>query len=229
MIRAAIEGAATATLVARYVRTNTAAAAIAPAATAAELATATPETAAGLAPSETRECATAAGPEAVAAGAEKPAPAASRAVAASVAARASVAAAAVWAGETAFAGNIGRGYPVYSEKVAAAAATTGDDQRGVVARADRKAATTTAASSSAAGHDARASDGNLQDLARGQTEVTADLGAKTPTTWTALSTCGTAALRAKGEDLIGVGSRYRKIDEASGIGEVERYGPGGRS
>jgi hypothetical protein len=31
-----------------------------------------------------------------------------------------------------------------------------------------------------------------------------------------------AALRAKGEDLIRVGGWHRKIDEASGIGEVER-------
>jgi hypothetical protein len=64
----------------------------------------------------------------------------------------------------------------------------------------------------------RTADGDLNDLACGQGEVATDLGASTAGACTKRVPTATA-LCAKGEDLIRIGGRYRKVDEASGIGE----------
>jgi hypothetical protein len=122
---------------------------------------------------------------------------------------------------------LARQRPHVDEKTAATAAAS-DNQRHI-ARGDHKAATTTAAATTdSCGHSGTA-DGDLQDLAFSQNEVTADLG-----TSTAYAACNIGkaapapALCAKSEDLISVGSRHHEHDETSSIGEVERHGTSGR-
>jgi hypothetical protein len=128
---------------------------------------------------------------------------------------------AVRAGEAAFPGDNGRRRPQETEKVAAAAPATCYDQ-GCVPRADDKAAPTTAAAASSAARHTRAPHGDLQHLARGQTEIAADLSATTPRAYTVPSIWGKAALRAKREDLVKCGSGYREPDNAAGVIKHDR-------
>jgi hypothetical protein len=122
------------------------------------------------------------------------------------------AAAAVRTGETTLAG---------PPKNPATAATAGDDERRVTGT-DHESATTTAAGLTP---HTGAADGDLEGVSAGQAKIAADLG-----TSTARATKGTciSALRAKSEDLIGVGGRHREGDETAGIREVEWHGVGGR-
>jgi hypothetical protein len=107
---------------------------------------------------------------------------------------------------------------------AATTAAAGDDQRHVT-RADNETASasaTAAADTIATG----ATHGDLQSFASDQGEVTTDFGPLTTYTDPGANVAA-SALRAKGEDLISVGSWHREVDEASGIGEVERRSAGG--
>jgi hypothetical protein len=111
-----------------------------------------------------------------------------------------------------------------AEKPAATATTTTGNDLRRVARADHE--TPAPATGVAAAIAARTADGDLQDFPCGQAEVAADLG--TSTSYADETEKGAiSALRAKGEDLIGVGRRRREGDETTGIREVEQRGAGG--
>jgi hypothetical protein len=106
---------------------------------------------------------------------------------------------------------------------ATAAAAAGDHQRRV-AWADHEAPTTSSTATTSIA--ANAADGDLQNLVCGQAEIAADFGTSTA----CAEPQGTAsALCAKGEDLIGRGGRHHEGDEATGVGEDEWHGAGGRS
>jgi hypothetical protein len=107
--------------------------------------------------------------------------------------------------------------------MAATAATAGDDERRVTGTNDESA---TPATASLARHT-RAADSDLQHLACGQTEGATDLGTETARADKASKRTG-AALRAKREDLVGVGRRHREGNETTGISEVERCSAGRR-
>jgi hypothetical protein len=64
---------------------------------------------------------------------------------------------------------------------------------------------------------------DLEGFRSSQVKIAADLGASTASA--AKATVST--LRAKGEDLIGVGGRHREGNKAAGIGEIKRRSAGG--
>jgi hypothetical protein len=196
LVRSSVEGtaAATGSTTAGTAQAASAAAIATTAAGSASFAAATAEATAKVASSKTRECTpTAAGKGA--AGCEKPAAtattgakASSATVAAGTATGAGAvaeAAAAVRTGETALAG-------AGAKVNAATAATTGDDQRRV-ARSDHETAATPTAI------QARAANGDLQDLPCRQAELATDLSAPTAG---GEHTGAVPALRPEREDLI---------------------------
>jgi hypothetical protein len=106
-------------------------------------------------------------------------------------------------------------------------ATTARDHQPRVAGTDHKTAAAATAGPVTGPGTTRASHYDLQDLARSQVEIAADLGASATGT-NAAGKGAAASLRAKGEDLIGVGGRDRESDGAPTIGEVEQRSAGGR-
>jgi hypothetical protein len=134
-------------------------------------------------------------------------------------------AAAVRTDETAPAADSGS--VVRSAKPTTAPAPAGDDQWCVVRPNHKRTPAATTASVETGTTTALTSpdpaNGDLQNLARDEIKITADLGAA------AAGANGTApgaaaALRAKGEDPIGIGRRHREVDEAPGVREVEQGG-----
>jgi hypothetical protein len=107
-----------------------------------------------------------------------------------------------------------------------ATATTGNHQRPVIGTDDKTAPT--AATANTTPVTAHSADCNLQDLTCGQAEVAADFGTLAASTENPGKEAAASALCAKGEDLIGVGSRHSESDEASGISEVDRIGASGQ-
>jgi hypothetical protein len=97
---------------------------------------------------------------------------------------------------------------------AGAAAGTGNDQRGVVGANHEGAA----AAGTAEPGSPRASHGNLQNIARSQTEVATYLGTQTSPFF------AIPALRAKSEGLISVAYWHHEGNKTSGIGELKDDG-----
>jgi hypothetical protein len=127
---------------------------------------------------------------------------------------------------------VGRGRGSKSHGSAAATASR-DDERCVEGADHEAAATATTAREVSAARHTGAGHGDLQDLTRGQVEIAADLSAQTTRTSTtkgrgrrnAMPTLG-----AKGEDLIGIGSRHHEGNQGPGVGEIkdDRTGMGRR-
>jgi hypothetical protein len=103
-----------------------------------------------------------------------------------------------------------------------AAAAPGYDQRRVTRTDDESTAAT--ASKAIAAH---ADDGDLQRLPGGQAEIAANLRTATADTGTKTNNNAASSLRAKSEDLIGVRSWDREVDEGTGISEVKQRCSGG--
>jgi hypothetical protein len=232
-VDAGVEGAATTTLTGATWGFEAAATAAVPAAPAGgnKSATTTTKTAADVASGETWECASSSTGKIEGTSTEKAATAttagAAGAGAATVAAgtptatTTATAITTVRAGETAPAGERHSPRQVPSTATTTAAS---DDQRRVI-RADHERATTAPAAEICL-VAARTADGDLQDLPCGQGKIAADLRAKTAYANYVIAKVAVAALRAEGEDLIGVGGRHREGDQVTGISEVERHGAG---
>jgi hypothetical protein len=119
----------------------------------------------------------------------------------------------VAAGETAsVATALAGGTSATSAASAPTAAATTDNQRRVIGTDHEGATTPTTA------RHTRAADGDLESFPGSQAKIATDLG---PETAGAARKPTVSTLRAKGEDLIGVGRRHRKIDNAAGEGKIK--------